>query len=325
MFWHNLSVLLFFAALLGSSAIRGCILGLLADLAPACNLAFKLVIQHQSRSLQHNLINNDQSERKSAPSNNVSACWSLFVRCSRYTDSMAFVSQDAGRGWPSARRRRRADANQTQPQMYQDGPTLLFAPDGTSAARYVYIEYPAVEPNGFRQYQQQVAYHDPQAFPPPAADVPHDINPATGLRNAATLDQHILQCLCIQSDRCKHVVKRLCKLQKFVSRLDMACFGATIHELKSTRRLLLQLADYFELFPLRLHFVLFYVNATLGSLRCSIDLMTSLLSERSLLPRSRWPHLIKVFTHETGGAYMPPLRFHMYNDFLTKLASFLSG
>ncbi|KAI9171298.1 hypothetical protein HJFPF1_00780 [Paramyrothecium foliicola] len=137
------------------------------------------------------------------------------------------------------------------------------------------------------------------------------------------VEVHLLTGCCHEAERAEIVWFRLEGLKSALSKTGHPHLDMTIEELRTTTRILRELADLSQVHQDRVPVVLNHLNIILPSLSRSLRDITSHYEDTKLSKQNRWRKMYHVLTKEAGGLLLPQ-RFLLYNQFLNSLKELLA-
>jgi hypothetical protein len=137
------------------------------------------------------------------------------------------------------------------------------------------------------------------------------------------IDAHLLTGCCREADRADIVALGLEGLRNSLPETFHGHMSAVIEELRSTSRLLRDLANRSQVHFTRVPVMLNYLNIVLPCLCKSLRDITAYYEDRTVSREIRWRKMYNKMTEEVGGLPLPQ-RFALYNHFLTLLRQMLT-
>jgi hypothetical protein len=137
------------------------------------------------------------------------------------------------------------------------------------------------------------------------------------------VEVHLLTGCCHEAERAEIVWFRLEGLKSALSHEGHSHLDMTIEEIRSSTRILRELADLSQVHQERVPVVLDHLNIVLPSLSRSLRDITTHYEDTTLSKQNRWRKMYHVLTKEAGGLYLPQ-RFLLYNEFLSTLRELLA-
>jgi len=139
----------------------------------------------------------------------------------------------------------------------------------------------------------------------------------------APLPALLLQGCFHEALRADEVSKRLETLRTFLPDSLQSYITAVSEEIKTSSRLLRDMADLSQAHIPRVPVILSYLHVLLPCLCRSLRDITNYYDDKALTKELRWRTMYHKMTDEAGGLPLPQ-RFTMYNHFLTLLAQLLT-
>lgn len=136
-------------------------------------------------------------------------------------------------------------------------------------------------------------------------------------------ETHLLRSCCREAERADVVARGLDQLRAALSESFHAHLIALTEEIRSSSRLLRDLADRSQVHIARVPIVANYLNVVLPCLCQTLKDITAYYEDKTLSREIRWRKMYNKMTEEAGGLPLPQ-RFVLYNHFLTLLKQLLT-
>jgi hypothetical protein len=139
----------------------------------------------------------------------------------------------------------------------------------------------------------------------------------------APVEVHLLHGCCREAERAELVAFGLEGLRAALPESFHGHITALTEEIRTSSRLLRDLADRSQVHVSRVAVVLDYLNVVLPCLSRSLRDITSHYEDKALSREIRWRKMYNKMTEEAGGLQLPQ-RFVLYNHFLVLLRQLLT-
>ncbi|KXX81676.1 hypothetical protein MMYC01_201044 [Madurella mycetomatis] len=136
-------------------------------------------------------------------------------------------------------------------------------------------------------------------------------------------ETHLLRSCCREAERADVVARGLDQLRAALLESFHAHLIALAEEIRSSSRLLRDLADRSQVHIARVPIVANYLNVVLPCLCRTLKDITAYYEDKTLSREIRWRKMYNKMTEEAGGLPLPQ-RFVLYNHFLTLLKQLLT-
>ncbi|KAH7374880.1 hypothetical protein B0T11DRAFT_3940 [Plectosphaerella cucumerina] len=136
------------------------------------------------------------------------------------------------------------------------------------------------------------------------------------------MDSHLLQGCCREAERADIVASNLDGLRAVLAESFHVHMTALIEEMRTTARILRDIADRSQVHHARVAVLLNYLNVVLPCLQRSLRDITAYYEDKTLSREIRWRKMYNRMTEEAGGLPLPQ-RFALYNSFLSLLKQML--
>lgn len=143
------------------------------------------------------------------------------------------------------------------------------------------------------------------------------------MEQTGPIELHLLRGCCLEAERADVVGLSLEGLRNALSEKNHPHLTVTIEEIRSSSRLLREMADHSQVHIERVPMVLNYLNIVLPCLSRSLRDITAHYEDRSLSKENRWRKMYHNMTEEASGLLLPQ-RFMLYNHFLTLVREMLT-
>ncbi|KAI8230205.1 hypothetical protein K4K54_000928 [Colletotrichum sp. SAR 10_86] len=135
-------------------------------------------------------------------------------------------------------------------------------------------------------------------------------------------DFHLLRGCCLEAERADMVSVHLEGLRQALPETYGGHLAMLVEEMRSSARVLRDLADLSQMHFNRVPILLNYLNIVLPCLSRTLRDIINFYETRTLSKEMRWRKMYHTMTQEVGGLPLPQ-RFLLYNHFLTSLKQLL--
>lgn len=137
------------------------------------------------------------------------------------------------------------------------------------------------------------------------------------------VDAHLMQGCCLEAERAETVWFRLEGLRKYLPGPNDPHLVATIEEIRTSSRILRELADLSQVHQDRIPVVLDHLNIALPCISRSLRDITSHYEDRTISKNNRWRKMYHQMAAEGSGLRLPD-RFLVYNHYFVCLRDLLT-
>ena len=145
------------------------------------------------------------------------------------------------------------------------------------------------------------------------------------LLNTANLppESHLIQCCCREAARADLVALNLDQLRVALAESFHGHIIALVEEIRTSGRLLRDLADKSQVHAARASIVASYLDVVLPCLCRTLADIAAFYEDKTVSREIRWRKMYNKMTEEAGGLALPQ-RFVLYNFFLSMLNQLLT-